>query len=398
VDPNFFSPVHLAQDTLDDGDISQLIQWLGGKPRLTKGPRTIEFEASFAELVGARFGVFVNSGSSANLLVASAMMQLGGLRNNRVVCPAVSWVTTVTPFIQLGFDVALVEADSEDLGVDIEALERLFIDFDPAVLVIVHVLGHPNKMAQILELCRRYDVRLVEDACEALGTTTLGGDWLGTLGECGTFSFYFGHHISTIEGGMVVTDDEELYELMLSIRSHGWSRDLSIDTQERLRGEWQVDDFSNFYTFYFEGFNLRPTDLSAQLGMTQLPKINQIAEARQNNFNLYRNALHNYWTQSSLTGRLSSFAFGTLVENREGLARALSQSGIESRPLICGNIGRHPFWLRKHSEFRSPMADLVHEKGIYFPNHTRLDPSMIEAVCEIVMRESVPVYPENMVR
>jgi CDP-6-deoxy-D-xylo-4-hexulose-3-dehydrase len=398
VDTSSFSPVHLAEDTLDDGDISQLIQWLGGKPRLTKGPRTIEFEASFAEFVGARFGVFVNSGSSANLLVASAMMQLGGLRNNRVVCPAVSWVTTVTPFIQLGFDVALVEADSEDLGVDIEALERLFIDFDPAVLVIVHVLGHPNKMAQILELCRRYDVRLVEDACEALGTTTLGGDWLGTLGECGTFSFYFGHHISTIEGGMVVTDDEELYELMLSIRSHGWSRDLSIDTQERLRGEWQVDDFSNFYTFYFEGFNLRPTDLSAQLGMTQLPKINQIAEARQNNFNLYRNALHNYWTQSSLTGRLSSFAFGTLVENREGLARALSQSGIESRPLICGNIGRHPFWLRKHAEFRSPMADLVHEKGIYLPNHTRLDPSMIEAVCEIVMRESVPVYPENMVR
>ena len=391
-------PILLAEDTLDDGDISEVIQWLRGKPRLTKGPRTLEFEASFAAMVGARFAVFVNSGSSANLLVASTLMQRESLRNNRVVCPAVSWVTTVTPFMQLGFDVALVEADSEDLGVDIEALERLFIDFDPAVLVIVHVLGHPNKMAQILDLCRRYDVRLVEDTCEALGTTTLGGDWLGTLGDFGTFSFYFGHHISTIEGGMAVTDDEELYELMLSIRSHGWSRDLSADTQKRLRGEWQVDDFSNFYTFYLEGFNLRPTDLSAQLGMTQLPKINQIAEVRQNNFNVYRNHLHNYWTQSSLTGRLSSFAFGTLVENREGLARALAQAGIESRPLICGNIGRHPLWLRKRAEFRSPMVDLVHEKGIYLPNHARLNPSMIEAVCEIVMRESVPVYPEKIVR
>jgi CDP-6-deoxy-D-xylo-4-hexulose-3-dehydrase len=221
----------------------------------------------------------------------------------------------------------------------------------------------------------------------------LDGQWLGTQGDFGTFSFYFGHHISTIEGGMVVTDDEKLYEMMLSIRSHGWSRDLDALAQERLRREWQIDDFSNFYTFYYEGFSLRPTDLQAQLGATQLRKIDEITQVRQQNFHTYRDALGEFWSQKSAVGLLSSFAFGTFVEDRARLAKALAENGIESRPHICGKIGRHPFWLKKHPEFRAKIADMVHEKGIYLPNHARLSASAVREICEIVRTNSVPVHP-----
>lgn len=182
-------------------------------------------------------------------------------------------MTTVTPFLQLGYEVFLTEADSGNLGVDILALERLFEKERPSLLVLVHVLGHLNHMDKICELCETYDVRIVEDSCEALGTISIDGTQAGTFGVAGTFSFYFGHHISTIEGGMAVTDDAQLYELMKSMKSHGWSRDPGADTKKLLKERHGVDDFRDLYTFYYQGYNLRPTDLQARIGLLQLPKI-----------------------------------------------------------------------------------------------------------------------------
>ena len=190
--------IKLAEDTIGHGDIDHLIGWLSGYPRLTKGELTEEFEKKFAEHLGSRYALFVNSGSSANLLVAAALKDSGVLRNLKVVCPAVSWVTTVTPFLQLGYKVFLAEADSDNLGVDVVALERLFDRERPSMLVLVHVLGHLNNMEKIRELCQTYDVRIIEDSCEALGTVSVDGRQAGTFGTAGTFSLYFGHHISTI--------------------------------------------------------------------------------------------------------------------------------------------------------------------------------------------------------
>jgi len=386
------SRIRLAEETISQAELHGLAQWLGGNPQLTKGPLTLGFEQLFAQVVGSSYAVFVNSGSSANLLAASAALQSGRLRNNRVICPAVSWVTTVTPFFQLGFDVELVDAHPSNLGLDIDDLEQRIIDFDPAALALVHVLGHSNDMSAILSLCRKYDLMLIEDTCEALGTSTLDERWLGTLGDMGTFSFYYGHHISTIEGGMVVTDDDDLYQLMLSIRSHGWSRDLSPETRKGLQQEWAVDNFTNFYTFYYDGFNLRPTDLQAKLGFSQIEKIEAIRFARQKNFEAYAEFLPTFWTQQSETSVLSSFAYGTFVENRAELASVLSDNGIESRPLLCGNLGRHPFWLKRKPAFVGPMADLVHNHGIYFPNHALLQPNQIERLCGLVSDVAVPVF------
>jgi len=388
---NDLPKVKLAEHTISQHELDGLADWIRGNPQLTKGPLTVEFEERFASHVGSKYAVFVNSGSSANLLAASAALQSGRLRNNRVLCPAVSWVTTVTPFLQLGFEVRLVDAHPSNLGLSIDDLENLMIEFDPAALVLVHVLGHANEMDQVLALCKKYDVLLIEDTCEALGTSLAGGKWLGTLGAMGTFSFYYGHHISTIEGGMVVTDDEVLYQLMLSLRSHGWSRDLSEKTRSALQHRWKVDDFSNYYTFYHDGFNLRPTDLQAKLGLSQLDLLEDIRRARQGNFEKYAELLPGFWRQSSDVKILSSFAYGTFVEDRAKLAESLASNGIESRPLLCGNLGRHPFWLKRNSEFRAPVADMVHNHGIYFPNHARLDFNQIARVCEIVVSDSNPV-------
>ena len=383
--------IRLAGETISQGELNSVGDWMKSGAQLTKGPATQQFEAEFAAQVGARRAVFVNSGSSANLLAVAVAKESGRLKNLRALCPAVSWVTTVTPFLQLGFDVQLVDADAEDLGVDLDDLESKIIDHDPSILILVHVLGHANKMEQIVALCEKYDVFLIEDSCEALGSTVPSGDWLGTLGDIGTYSFYYGHHISTIEGGMAVTDSDDLYELMLSLRSHGWARDISESRRNELAAQWNIDDFSNYYTFYFEGFNFRSTDLQAQLGISQLKKVSSITDRREENFRLYQSLLPDYWSQRSDSGRTSSFAFGTFVEDRLSLWRELESHGIESRPLICGNIGRHPFWLRNHQEFSAPVADLVHSRGIYLPNHVDLSFDDIQKICSVVDRFASPV-------
>lgn len=383
----------LAEDTISNHDIDELIDWLSGYPRLTKGALTEKFEREFADLIGARFAVFVNSGSSANLLVAAALKDSGQLQNHKVVCPAVSWVTTVTPFLQLGYEVHLVEADKNNLGVDLEHLERLFELERPSLLVLVHVLGHLNDMGRIRALCEAYDVKIVEDACEALGTISTDGIQAGNFGTAGTFSLYFGHHISTIEGGVVATNDSDLFELMKSMRSHGWSRDLNPKVKQGLKEQHGIDDFRDLYTFYYQGYNLRPTDLQARIGLMQLPKLEKIAAKRQCNFEIYRDALPTFWSQSSDARRLSSFAYGTFVDNPKALYEQLRENNIESRPLVCGNIGRHPFWTKLHTPFSAPIAELVHDKGIYLPNHASLSPEDIERIGKIVTKVAEPVCP-----
>lgn len=385
--------INLAEDTISQGDLALTADFIRSGARLTKGQITREFENQFATLVGTTHAIFVNSGSSANLLVAAALKESGRLRNNVVVCPAVSWVTTVTPFMHLGFDVLLCDSDNSSLGLNTEALEQIFRESEPSVLALVHVLGHPNQMAEILDLCDRYGVLLMEDSCEALGTRLTTGEWLGTVGLAGTFSFYYGHHISTIEGGMVVTDDFDFYQLMMSMRSHGWSRDLNPQVAENLAERYQIDSFRNMYTFYYPGFNCRSTDLQAFIGLQQIEKVDRVSDIREKNFLSYCEALPDFWRQQSETKRISSFAFGTAVENRIELAEALREAHIEARPLICGNIGRHPFWLRHNSPQFLPVADWVHDSGLYLPNHANLSAEQLQRVCGVVSEVGIPSFP-----
>ena len=382
--------ISLAEDTISRDELAAAADFLTSGQRLTKGSQTELFEKEFADEVGAEYAVFVNSGSSANLLVVAALKESGRLRNNVVIAPAISWVTTVTPFMHLGFEVVLCDADPQSLGVDPVALEKLLKEHRPSVLIVVHVLGHSNDMVKIEELCEQYSVIIVEDTCEALGSKSHDGRALGTIGAAGTFSFYYGHHISTIEGGMVVTKDFELLQIMLSLRSHGWSRDLSAEFRSSLLDKHRVDDFQSLYTFFWPGFNFRSTDLQAFIGRGQIKRLSEIVKIREENFWTYAELLTDFWQQSSGSSVLSSFAYGTAVDNRSHTANKLLASGIESRPLICGNIGRHPFWTKFHPVSDLPVANFVHDFGIYLPNHAGIRNSDVKFIAQTFRKTALP--------
>lgn len=389
-DVNSKRNVYLAEETISQAELQSLSDWILAGNRLTKGAETIAFEEEFRDWLGSSHAVFTNSGSSSNLLMIYALKQAGMLKNNRAVAAAVSWVTTVSPLLQFGFDVTLCDCDSENLGLDLNHLEEICKKENPSVLILVHVLGHANHLEGIKDICARYNVILLEDSCEALGSSYKSKK-LGTFGEAGSFSFYYGHHISTIEGGMVVTDNADLHQMMLSLRSHGWSRDLSQERRNQLTDEFKIDEFRNLYTFYYAGFNLRSTDLQAFIGRSQLKRLDGIGRTREKNFWLYKENLRDYFSQASETEFLSSFAYGTLVENRLEVAKVLKDEGIESRPLICGNIARHPFWLREKGVNRAlPNADKVHDFGMYLPNHHKLTASDITRITELFKHVAVP--------
>jgi len=387
-------PIKLAAETISRSELESAAEWMLAGNQLTKGAQTLAFEKEFAAYMGTEHAVFVNSGSSANLLVAAALKESGRLRNLKVVCPSISWVTTVTPYTQLGFEVTLCDASPLSLGVDPAKLREIFERDHPSILVIVHVLGHPNDVVEIRRLCEEFDVILFEDSCEALGSITAQGQKLGTIGLAGSFSFYYGHHISTIEGGMVVTSDFNLYQLMLSLRSHGWSRDLDPGFRQKLQAENQVDDFRNLYTFYWPGFNFRSTDLQAFIGRNQLKRMNEIVEIRAANHARYQMGLPDFWTQHSDASVLSSFAFGTAVSNRSQVASYLAKLGVDSRPLICGNLARHPFWSRENEYQALPVADFIHDFGMYLPNHASLSVQDVDRVIELFLNVAKPIFPD----
>ena len=377
--------IDLVKDTIDLNDVKRLITWLETNPRLTKGNLTLEFEKKWSEWLGVKYSVFVNSGSSANLASIYSLLLSGKLKNNKIVVPAVSWVTTVTPTIQLGMEPIMCDCDIDNLGLDINHLKEIIKNDNPSAIILVHVLGIPNHMDEILKLCKENDILLIEDTCESIGSK-YNDKLLGSLGDLSTFSFYFGHHMSTIEGGMISTNDEDLYHILLSIRSHGWDRDLPKEKQNSLREKYGVDKFRSLYTFYYPGFNLRSTDLQAYIGLGQLEKLDMIVENRNKNFIRYKNEIKNtFWNVSPPEGSfISNFSFPIITKNIKELTEQLITNNIECRPLICGSINEHPFWYERYGKQNLPNSKLVHNYGLYLPNNHQMTDEEISKVIEVV--------------
>ena len=383
--------IHLVDNTIAQDELDALCEWIKTGSQLTKGKLCHLFENEFSLWQGKRYSVFVNSGSSANLLILQSLIEGNYLKNNIIIAPAVSWSTTVAPLMQLGLKVILCDCDRDNLGLDIEHFEQLCREHEPAMVSLVHVLGHASHLSQIKTICQQYDLLMIEDTCEAIGSV-YNGVKLGSQGNAGAFSFYYGHHMSTIEGGMVVTDDERLYHLMLSIRSHGWGRDVPRDIHNDWQKNYDIDEVRDLYTFYHTGFNLRSTELNAFLGLSQLKKLNDVVAQREENFKLYANELQDYWQQNSEVEVLSSFAYGVLVKNRLQVYHHLTKAGIESRPLVCGNIGLHPFWIKKFGASHFKNADIIHDYGLYLPNHANLSRTAIERVCKVFKEIAEPYH------
>ena len=380
--------ISLVKDTIDEKDIDRLIEWLKTYPRLTKGAVTLEFEEKFSNWLGRKHSVFVNSGSSANLLVLSALQQGDYLKNNKIVVPSTAWATDLAPVIQLGLEPLLCDSNMKDLSVDLEHLEKIFVDESPSALLLVSVLGLVPDMENVVELCDKYDVILLEDSCEAMGCEYIGQK-LGTFGLASTFSTFFGHHISTIEGGIISTNDKEFYELLVSIRSHGWDRDLSEETQIKLQKEWGVSEFNALYTFYYSGFNFRSTDLQAYIGLAQIDKLDKWGKNREYNYNLYQRLIQNeYWKPKSYHNSFTSnFAYPVISPHRDKIVKKLQENDIEVRPMICGSMGTQPFYVRHYGKLELPNVSIVDRDGFYVPNHPKLKGTEIAFISEIINSE-----------
>jgi CDP-6-deoxy-D-xylo-4-hexulose-3-dehydrase len=277
----------LAERTIDKADLTDLKDWLETDPWLTQGPLVRQFEAAWAAWLGRKHALFVNSGSSANLLMYAALLAQKDLPNRKVIVPAVSWATTVAPAIQLGFEPIMCDADPQTFGLDLTELEALCQTHKPATVIAVHVLGTPNDMERLCDLRRRYGFVLLEDACAATGSRWDGAH-VGTFGELSSFSFFYGHHLSTIEGGMVTTDDEATHDLLLQLRSHGWAKDLAPEKGDALARQAGAIPFNKPFTFYLPGFNVRGTDLQARIGLSQLKKADHVVARRAENHRRYQ--------------------------------------------------------------------------------------------------------------
>lgn len=377
--------IPLVRDTVSESDISSLIKWLETNPRLTKGDNTVEFERAWSRWNGNKHSIFVSSGSAANLAAYYAMIISGRMKNKKVIVPAVSWSTTVAPAIQLGLEPILCDCNMKNLGLDIDHLNELVKTHNPALIVAVNVLGFANDYDKILEICKSNNILLIEDSCESIGTRYMGKN-VGNFGDISTFSFYYGHHMSTIEGGMVCTNDQELDQIVKSIRCHGWDRDLDEYKQKELRTIHNIDDFRALYTFYYPGFNMRCTDLQAFLGIEQMKKIDHIVSSRQRNFDAYIDIVSPSWgLDVSDHDVVSNFTFPVIARNVSDTVNLLKEAGIESRPLICGSISRQPFWYMRYGHASFKNADVIHDFGLYVPNNPDMTEDEVKEVASIIL-------------
>lgn len=378
--------IKLAQDTILQSDLDALADWIRTNPKLTKGDLTVEVEKKFANLVGAEFAVFVNSGSSANLMMLYTLKQFTEL-GKKIVIPAISWATDLAPAIQLGLEPILCDCNLDNLSVDTDHLEEIFIKEEPDTLLLVSVLGMSPNMDKITKLCKEYGVNLLEDNCESLLTDYYDGKQvkkLGTFGKMSSWSTFYGHHISTIEGGFITTDDEDYYEMLLMLRAHGWTRDLSKQRKKEYRDYHKISEFNEAYTFYVPGFNFRNTEIGAFLGLRQIDYAQNWINYRKELSRFFYNQIYGKtWIPSAQP----SFALPLILESkeqREKLVNKLKENDIEARPMIAGNMANQPMFYDRYDVPYLPNATKVEECGLYLPNHQGLNYQHMSRMAEIV--------------
>ena len=333
----------LASRTWDDDELSA-IQEVIESDMFSMGEKVAQYEADFARMFGAKYAVMVNSGSSANLLMIAALFftKLPLLkRGDEVIVPAVSWSTTYFPLQQYGLKVKFVDIDKDTLNIDINQLKCAITD-DTKAILLVNLLGNPNDFTAIQKVISGKDIIILEDNCESMGAL-FNNKHAGTFGLMGTFSSFFSHHIATMEGGCLVTDNEELYHILLCIRAHGWTRNLPKFNM--ITGEKSDSHFDEAFKFVLPGYNLRPLEMSGAIGIQQLKKLPSFITQRRENAKLFQTLFHNH---SSImiqqeVGQSSWFGFSMVIKEGAGFCRsellsALEKNNIECRPIVTGNF------------------------------------------------------------
>jgi CDP-6-deoxy-D-xylo-4-hexulose-3-dehydrase len=361
---------------------------------VTMGKKVKEFEAMFADYIGVKYATMVNSGSSANLIAISILtnpvlsepIQPG----DEIITPAVTWATTVFPIINCGAIPVLVDVELETFNLSVEEMEKAITDKTRAIM-LVHLLGNPCDMPKIMKIAQEHDLFIIEDACEAHGAE-LNGQKVGSFGDLATFSFFFSHHISTIEGGMVLTNNEEFAELAKALRVFGWIRDLK-DKDEIAERHKDIDPR---FLFVNIGYNFRPTEIQGAFGIHQIRKLDKFIEIRRENAKFWAESLKHYsdylWFHKEREGtRHVWFGYPLTVSpnapfTRKELVDFLEKKGVETRPIMAGNMDEQPamrfFPYRKIGEL--PNSRLIMRNSFFFGNHHGIGKQEREAIVEYI--------------
>lgn len=382
----------LATSSWDQAELDAL-QRVIASDMYSMGPEVRTFEEQFAAFFGSKYAVMVNSGSSANLLMTGAFFysQNEDLRlraGDEIIVPAVSWSTTYYPLAQYGLIQKFVDIDRDTLNYDLDALAAAVTDKTRAIM-IVNLLGNPNDFDRIKEIIGDRKIVLLEDNCESMGAK-FNGKHTGTFAHVGSFSSFFSHHISTMEGGVVTTDDEELYHIMLSMRSHGWTRHLP--KENRVTGTKSDDPFEESFNFVLPGYNLRPLEMSGALGQEQLKKLPDLIKGRRDNAALVVAPLadHPLFTLQAEIGESSWFGFSLLLRpeadaDRKALVAKLNELGIECRPVVAGNFTKNPVMQHIPHEIHGDMvnAEYIDQRGLFIGNHHYPIPELVDVLADL---------------
>lgn len=373
---------------------NELIEFIKRTKKLSFGEECEKFEKNFAKWQKRKFCIFVNSGSSANLALIQSLLNLGWIKYKDFIgFSAVTWSTNVMPLIQLGLRSVPVDIETDTLNVSSEQLVKVIKKYPLKAFFLTNLLGFCDDIDEIRSLCKKRNILLFEDNCEALGTVYKGKK-LGNFGLASTFSFYVGHHMSTVEGGAILTDNEELATMLKLVRAHGWDRNLDFAKRDEIRKKFKINsNFYSRYTFYDLGFNLRPTEVNGFIGNYQLQFIDEIIKKRVANFIKVVNAIHKkidmyHTVRYKHIELISNFAVPVICRSKKirGNLVQRCRGKIEIRPIVGGDMTKQPFfnkYMRDFSLDNYSNAKLLHEQGLYFGNNPELTEEELEKIIEV---------------
>ena len=336
----------------------------------TMGQNVRAYEEQFAHKFGTKHAVMVSSGSTANLLAIASLVYSKRLpRGAEVIVPAVSWSTTYAPMEQYGMKLVFVDIDKDTLNMDVQALRNAITE-KTKMIFLVNLLGNPNYFDEVFEICQQKNIIVIEDNCESLGAEYKGKK-LGTLGLIGTFSTFYSHHLCTMEGGVVVTDDQELYEYMLAIRAHGWTRNLPEDSSIYHKKD---DPFYESFNFIVPGYNLRPLEMEGAIGLEQLKKMDRMIAQRRENARYFKEKMKQFpeirlqkEVEASSWFGFSLVLQGRLEGKRSQIVEGLRHAQVETRPIVAGNFTRNKVIEYMDYSIPAPLvnADEIHYNGFF---------------------------------
>lgn len=369
----------LASNTWDEDEIKAIMNLID-KGQFSMGESVLDYEKRFADYFGSKYAVMTSSGSTANLLIIAALFCSKNpkhllRRGDEIIVPAVSWSTTYFPLQQYGLKVKFVDIDPHTLNFNLSELKSAITDSTRAILA-VNLLGNPNDFTEIENIIAGKEIILLEDNCESMGAH-ISGKMAGTFGLMGSFSSYFSHHIATMEGGCIVTEDEELYHILLCLRAHGWTRNLPENNL--VTGTKSKDFFSEAFKFVLPGYNVRPLEMSGAIGIEQLKKLPRFIQIRHQNAIVFQESFSDipYIRLQKEVGYSSWFGFSMILEPDSPIKRAdlidiFEKNGIEYRPIVTGNFAKNTDVLRffDYEIFGSlPHANYMDENGLFIGNH-----------------------------